>query len=64
MLHEPTAVGLEFTTVTQREALEKLTPYVWAGDVGCADLFQQTQYDLWAARKAAKKLRVKKLCAA
>lgn len=27
-------------------------------------LNQQTQYDLWAARKANKKLRVKKLCAA
>jgi addiction module HigA family antidote len=26
-------------------------------------LNQQTQYDLWAARKANKKLRVKKLCA-
>ena len=27
-------------------------------------LNQQNQYDLWAARKAKKKLRVKKLCAA
>ena len=27
-------------------------------------LNQQTQYDLWAARKSKKKLRVKKLCAA
>ena len=27
-------------------------------------LNQQTQYDLWAAKKAKKKLRVKKLCAA
>jgi len=27
-------------------------------------LNQQTQYDLWAAKKANKKLRVKKLCAA
>jgi len=27
-------------------------------------LNQQTQYDLWAARKTKKKLRVKKLCAA
>ena len=26
-------------------------------------LNQQTQYDLWAAKKAKKKLRVKKLCA-
>jgi addiction module HigA family antidote len=26
-------------------------------------LNQQTQYDLWAAKRAAKKLRVKKLCA-
>ena len=27
-------------------------------------LNQQTQYDLWTAKKAKKKLRVKKLCAA
>ena len=27
-------------------------------------LNQQTQYDLWTAKKARKKLRVKKLCAA
>ncbi len=27
-------------------------------------LNQQTQYDLWTAKKAGKKLRVKKLCAA
>jgi len=27
-------------------------------------LNQQTQYDLWTARKAKKKLRVRKLCAA
>jgi len=27
-------------------------------------LNQQTQYDLWAAKKAKKKLHVKKLCAA
>ena len=40
LLHEHAGVGLEFTTLTQREALEKLIPYICAGDVGCVDLLQ------------------------